>query len=214
MKIQTLMLAGLLSVGVTAAYAKKVVFSDIHADIDVGFEDGAIGLVVHDHTHDVEYEAKQVILRVNGNARTTVPADPAYSFLGESNKFIWILPAVQDPTLLFLGTAGEEIPAGVFQGDSVRLSLLKFTGAGEFAMYAFDPFGVPVVEMNTRDGIDADDGVDIPAGGHTDYNFAFSKPGVHRVTLQATGTLLDGTVVSSDRVTYTFRVVRPSSKEL
>jgi len=212
-KIQTLILTGLLSVGLNA-YAGNVVFSNIHADIDVAFEDGSLELVVHDHTHDIEYDAKDVVLRVNGNARTTVPADTEYSFLGAAGSPVWILPAVQDPTLLFLGTAGEEIPEGEFQGDTVRLTLKRITGPGEFAMYAFDPFGIPVIEMNTRDGITADDGADVPAGGHTDYNFAFSKAGVYRVTLEATGTLLDGRVVSSGNVTYTFHVVRSGSAEL
>lgn len=213
MKTQTLIITSLLSASL-AAYADKVVFSDIHADIDVAFDEGDLELVVHDHTHDVEYDPKDVILRVNGVAKTTVPTDPAYGFLGAAGASVWILPAVQDPRLLFLGTSGEEIDPGVFQGDTVRLILKSVHGPGEFAVFAIDPFSQPVVYMNTRDGLDAADALDVPAGGHTDHNFAFSKAGKYRVTVEATGTLLDGTFVSSGDVTYTFRVVRASSGEL
>jgi surface-anchored protein len=213
MKLKAIILSGLLAAGIHA-HAGNVVFSDIHGDFDIGFEDGELGLIFHDHTDDIEFDPKDVILRVNGGALTTVPNDPAYTFLGPIGSPLWILPAVQDPNLLFLGTASEEIEPGIFQGDSVRLSLKSVKGSGEFAMFAIDPFGVPNVLMNSRDGIDANDGVNCPAGGHTDYNFAFSKAGTYHITLEATGTLLDGTAVSSGNVTYTFKVVRPSSAEL
>jgi surface-anchored protein len=213
MKLKTIILSGLLAVGIHAQ-AGNIIFSNIHGDFDIGYEDGQLSLIFHDHTDDIEFDPKDVILRVNAGALTTVPNDSAYSFLGPAGTPIWILPAVQDPTLLFLGTASEEIEPGIFQGDTVRLSLIDVKGPGEFAMFAISPFGVPVVEMNSRDGIDAQDGVNAPAGGHTDYNFAFSKSGIYHVTLEATGTLLDGTFVSSGNVTYTFRVARPGSKEL
>jgi hypothetical protein len=153
------------------AHAGNVVFSDIHGDFDMGFEDGQLELIFHDHTDDIEFDPKDVILRVNGGALTTVPNDPAYTFLGPIGSPVWILPAVQDPNLLFLGTASEEIEPGIFQNDTVRLSLKAVKGPGEFAMFAIDPFGVPNVLMNSRDGIDANDGVNCPAGGHTDYKF-------------------------------------------
>jgi surface-anchored protein len=213
MKTPILLLAGLLSAGLTA-HAGKIVFSDIHADIDLGFENGELALVVHDHTHDIEYDAKDVILQVNGGARTTVPTDPAYRFLGAVGAAIWILPAVQDPNLLFLGLASEEVDAGIFLDDTVRLTLKRVRGPGDFAMYAIDPFGSPVVYFNTRDGVTANDAFDSPAGGHTDFNFAFSKSGQYHITFEATGILLDGTFVASGEVTYTFRVLRANSAEL
>ncbi len=210
MKLQTLILAGLLWAGFTAN-AAKAVFSNIHGDFDIGFEDGQLSLIFHDHTDDIEFDPKDVLLIVNANARTTVPADASYSFLGRAGGSVWVLPAVQDPNLLFLGTATEEVAAGVFEGDSVRLSLKRVHGPGEFAMFAIDPFGVPVILMNTRDGIDGGDGVDCPAGGHTDYNFAFSRAGTYHITMEATGTLMDGSFISSGPVTYTFRVMRVST---
>jgi surface-anchored protein len=213
MKTPSLILAGLLSASV-AAHAGKVVFSNIHGDLDMGYEDGELELIFHDHTHDVEYDPKDVILQVNGSAKTTVPNSGTYSFLGQPGDPVWILPAVQDPNLLFLGTASEEIPTGIFVGDAVWLSLEAVKGPGEFALFAIDPFGTPVVLMNSRDGITDSDGLSAPAGGHTDYNFAFSKPGTYHITLEATGVLLDGTVISSGKVTYTFKVLRAGSAKL
>jgi surface-anchored protein len=210
-KTQTLLLAGLLSASLATTAAQKTVLSNEHADIDVAFEDGAFELLVHDETNDIEHDPSNVILRVNGGARTTVPSDSAYSFLGAAGAPVWILPAVQDPMLLFLGTSGEEIEAGTFQNDTVKLSLKSVKGPGEFSVFAIDAFGVPQVFMNTRNGIGADDWLLVIAGGHTDYNWGFTKAGKYRITVEASGTLVDGTIVSSGDVTYTFRVVRAGS---
>jgi surface-anchored protein len=211
MKLMTILFSGLVAMGIHSE-AGNVTFSNIHGDLDMGYEDGQLTLIFHDHTDDIEFDPRDVILRVNPGALTTVPSDEAYTFLGAAGSSVWILPAVQDANLLFLGTATEEIEPGIFQGDTVRLSLKEVKGPGEFAMFAIDPFGVPVVLMNTRDGINEQDGVDSPAGGHTDYNFAFSKAGRYHVTLEATGTLLNGTFLSSGEVTYTFEVLRPGSR--
>jgi surface-anchored protein len=211
-KIKNFLLAGLLSASL-GANAKPILGNE-HADIDVAFENGEFELLVHDETNDIEYDPTDVILRVNGGARTTVPNDPAYSFLGVAGSAVWILPAVQDPMLLFLGTSGEEIEADTFQNDSVKLSLKDVKGHGEFSLFAIDAFGTPQVLMNTRDGIDVNDFVQVISGGHTDYNWAFGEPGKYRITVEATGTLVDGTVVSSGDVTYTFRILRAGSAEL
>lgn len=211
-KTKTLLLAGLLSAGFTlTATAQKTFLNNEHVDVGVAFEDGEWDLHIHDETNDREFEPGDAVLRVGGLARTTVPADPAYAFLGRPGSTVWILPAVQNADLLFLGIGAEELEPGIFVNDTVRLHLKRVRGPGRkahFAVYTIDAFGTPVVGMNTRDGLTEADAVDVPAGGHTDYNWAFSAPGRYRVTFEATGTLLDGTVVSSGDVTYTFHVVR------
>ncbi|MDB6035552.1 MAG: hypothetical protein JWM16_5890 [Verrucomicrobiales bacterium] len=213
MKIQILIMAGLVWTGIATA-GGKVTLTTGHTDMGVVYDNGEFTMDIHYDVTDTAYPAKQVILFVSKIAMTTVPSDPVYNFLGPAGAPVWILPQVQDPTLLFLGFGSDELPAGVFQNDTVRIQLKDVKGPGEFAMFASDPFGIPIPIMNTRDGISADDVYPFVAGSDAHFNFAFSKPGKYRVTLETTGTLPDGTVISTGDVTYTFRVARAGSPEL
>ena len=143
-----------------------------------------------------------------------VPNDPLYNFLGRAGRPVWILPQVQDPTLLFLGFGSDGLPTGVFQNDNVNIRLRKVEGPGDFAMFGFDSFGTPFVVMNTRDHLTIADTYVFSAGSDAHFNWAFSKPGKYQLTFETTGTLLDGTVISTGHVEYTFHVLRPESDEL
>jgi surface-anchored protein len=213
MKKHTLILAGLLTSALTAN-ADKVTLSTGHTDVAVVYSDGEFIMNVSYDETETSYDATDVILRINGGARTTVPNDSLYSFLGVPGAPVWILPQVQDAGLLFLGFGSDDLPTGVFQDDTVHIQLTNVKGPGEFAMFANDPFGAPIVIANTRDGLDAEDIYAFVAGSDAHFNWAFSKPGKYRVTFETTGTLLDGTVISTGETTYTFRVVRASSAEL
>ncbi|MDB6025687.1 MAG: hypothetical protein JWM68_1910 [Verrucomicrobiales bacterium] len=186
--------------------------SKFHIDIlDLAYEDGGLHVGVHDHTHDVEYEANTVILAVTNRAQTTIPTSPAFGFLGVAGNTTWIIPPVQDPEILFGGIASEEIEPGIFVDNTVRASLVSVSGPGNLAMYSVDGFGVPHAKFNSADGIDSSDYADVPAGGHTDFSWAFSAPGTYHVSFRATGTLDDGTntFVDSGPVAYTFVVAAP-----
>jgi surface-anchored protein len=199
--------AALLLTGVTA-FADKARLTTGHLDIAVGYEDGAFTLSLHDDTTDTGYDAKQAIVVVAASAKTTVVDDPAFGFLGDPDEPVWILPEVQNPDLAFLGFGADDLASGVFSNDIVRVTLLKVTGPGEMALYNLDAFGAPRLVMNTRDGIYRNDRIDMVAGGDAHQNFAFSKAGVYHVTFQATGTLLDGTVIQTKKTTYLIEVLR------
>ena len=49
----------------------------------------------------------------------------------------------------------------------------------------------------------------LPTGAHSDLNWAFTVPGLYVVEFEASGTLSDGTFVTSGSVAYTFHVVGP-----
>src|SRR6266550_9538686 len=101
MKTQTLILAGLLSASL-AAYAGKTTLSVGHTDVAVVYDNGEFLMDVSYDVTGTSYDAKDVILRVNGGAATTVPNDPLYAFLGNPGDPVWIIPQVQDASLLFL----------------------------------------------------------------------------------------------------------------
>jgi surface-anchored protein len=170
----------------------------------IGFEDGEWDLHVHDHDTEAEYEPDEVVLGVAAEAETTVPADPAYAFLGDAGDAAWILPKGHVHGLLSLGYAAEEIEDGVLAGDELTLSLLAVDGPGSFALYDTDGLGVPTVVFDSDDALPQS--LPVAAGAHVHANWAFSAPGTYTVTYEANGTPAGGSPVSSGPVEYTFEV--------
>lgn len=178
-----------------------------HVDIGVGYSAAeGFDLHVHQDIPSIEYAANEVLLYAASQARTVQPAGAQWSFIGAgAGNPVWILPQNQNPALLFLGIAGEEIPAGTFS-SAVTLSLTGLTGPGQFSIWQTDTFGNPTAFMSSADGISAADSLPVPIGSHAHYNYGFTQAGFYEVTLQATGTLTSGGTITSDPTTYYFGV--------
>lgn len=202
--------AALLGTSLPAQAAEKVVLSAGHVDIaDVAYEDGALEIGVHDETvePDVEREVDDVVFLVKKAAKTAVPDNPAYGFLGAAGKPVWILPEIQNDELLWPGLATEEIETGVFAGDKVTLQVEKVVGAGRVAVFTEDAVGNPNVLVDSGDGLP--DAITLTASNHQHASWAFQKAGVYCVTIRATATLADsGETVTSEPAVYKF-VVQP-----
>jgi surface-anchored protein len=192
-----------------------------HGDLGFAFEEGAWDLHVHvegeeheagegeEHEHGgLEYGPDQILIQVGTASATTVPNDPAFSFIGApGGSGIFVLPAVQNPALPFLGFATEEIAAGTFQNDEFTLRLKSVSGPGAFSLWSTDEFGIPTSFMTTSNGIDGSDVLGLNTGGHFHFDMAFTQSGVYAITLEATGVLeADGSTVSSGDVTWYFAV--------
>ena len=193
-----------------AGAPSPVVIGAGHVDVvDVEYEDGELELGLHDESVDpgVERDPSEVVLLAKRQARTTVPADPAFSFLGPAGAPVWILPEIQNEDLLWPGLSTEELESGVFADDTVTLTATRVTGPGRVAVYTEDAVGAPHVLINSGDGLP--DAVPLTTGGHQHASWAFQRAGVHRITFQASALLADGgAVVTSEPTTYTFAVQR------
>ena len=77
------------------------------------------------------------------------------------------------------------------KGEAVSLHLVGVRGPGNVSLYATDAFGAPQVFFNSGDGIDEQDVFPVAVGGHAHQNWAFTAPGVYKVDVQASGTLVD-----------------------
>ncbi|MET7398919.1 choice-of-anchor M domain-containing protein [Dactylosporangium sp. NPDC005572] len=201
--------ASALLVAPAAANASPVVLSQGHVDVvDVEYEDGAIEVHVHDETVEpgVERDPADVLFKVKKQAKTTVPSNPAYSFLGAPGDPVWILPQLQNPALLWAGLGTEELEPGVFQGDSVNVKFVNVIGPDDVSLYTTSGTGVPTVLVDSGDGLP--DTVALPVGSHLHLNWAFEQAGTYKIKLKVTGTLATGGHVSSDVVTYRFKVVQ------
>ena len=200
--ILTLVMA---TAGAVAAQAQTVISSG-HIDIGIAYESGNWDLHVHqEEPTEAEYEPDEVILQVGAAAQATIPANPSFSFLGNPGDPIWILPKSEDPELLFLGIGTEELDPADWTG-SVTLSLGGVAGPGQFSIWDTDLFGSPLVKMNTGDGIDASDSLEVIPGSHAHFFWGFTAPGDYSVTFEALG-IFEGLETASGPVTYQFSVV-------
>lgn len=217
MKTSKLILLATLGSGLVLSGTRaQTVLSAGHTDIGLAYEDGAWDLHVHSHESDTEYAPDEAILRLDLSSARPIPAGASYSFLGAAGSTFYVLPQVQEPSLLFLGLAAEEIAPGDFTGDTLRMTLKSVSGPGNFSLYLVDGFGVATAHMNSGNGIDdSTDFYNVTAGSHTDLNWAFSAPGSYTIGFEASGTHgVDGPVTSGI-VNYSFEVVpEPSTLAL
>lgn len=214
-----------------------VIFTTEHIDYSINYRasDRTFLLTARDENNRVEYGAGLTNQYHDADTRVDLPPlPPEFSFLGNEGDTIWLGSATGQN---FNGTPGPYagfstetktsqpgwtgegmdlqylvtgIPPGVFQDDSVSMTLVGMTGPadGKFFLFQSDPFGVPIHRMRTDDGIDPTQDIytffDDGAGNHVHFNWAFTQQGMYGLTFQARGTLLDGTVVFSDPTTFYF----------
>ncbi|HCT77458.1 MAG TPA: hypothetical protein DGT23_12865 [Micromonosporaceae bacterium] len=192
-----------------AQAATPVVLSQGHVDvIGVAYEDGQLHVHVHDETVEpgVEREPCDVIFEVKSAARTTVPDDPAYAFLGNAGDSVWILPEVEDPNLLFAGLGTEEITAGQLAGDTINVKLSAVYGPGDVSVFTTNEFGAPAIIFDSGNGLP--DALALAAGSHQHANWAFENAGWYRLVFRVTARdAVTNALVSSGPVSLRFKVV-------
>jgi len=200
-----LVAAGALALGACDLLEPPKPYAAGHVDAPgVAYEDGAIALHVHDEEGGVELEPHEAVLQAVPASETTVPSDPAFSFLGDPGDPVWVLPEVQDPELLWLGYAAEEVETGVFEDDELTWQLVEVDGPGDVFLFTVDPFGTPDVLFDSKNGLP--DSTAIGVGEHHHASWAFTAPGHYEVTYVVGGTLVGGGPVDSGPVQFTFVV--------
>ncbi len=194
--------------GSATAAAEQVVLSVGHTDaVDVHFVDGALSLRVRDDTGPpppVSRDPADVTFQALPQSAIEVPDDPRFSFLGEPGSTVWVLPQVQQEDLLWPGWNTTQLASGVFAGDQVTMRLMDVDGPGELWVFMVDPFGEPLMQFQTPDGLP--DALTVPVHIHAHANWAFSALGTYTLTFQIDATLANGTPVSTGPVPYRFVV--------
>ena len=125
--------------------------------------------------------------------------------MGQPGRSVYICPQDEQEDILFLGIAADEIPAGVFEKDTLSLSLTKVEGPGAVSLYSSDAFGNPTLFFDSSDGLGENDVFPMSVGGHAHQNWAFTEPGYYQISLQASATLANGTPITSDEATFSLR---------
>ena len=174
-------------------------------DLEVAYEDGEWEIVALDELNETEICADELVIQGSSGTMINVPSDPSFGFLGAPGTAINVLPQEESAGAIFLGIAGDEIPLGIFENNTVSLELVEVRGPGNVSLYSVDEFGKPSVFFNSGDGISSADVFPISVGGHSHQNWGFSAPGSYKVALRASGILVGGSEkVLSESVEFTF----------
>ncbi|WP_410643265.1 anchored repeat ABC transporter, substrate-binding protein [Amycolatopsis sp. lyj-346] len=159
-------------------------------------------------TNHLLLEEHALIKTIDANAR---PGTPNVSLAEAAETYgASVIPLVEDIGLdvawLGLAVRGDGKARGATRASDVRLSAAKLDGPGTVAVYLTEALGQPEVYFNSADGLDGADTTTLPPAAHTHLNWAFSKPGVYRLTLSAQ--LATGSAAAADvgSGTFTFAV--------
>ncbi|GLY07808.1 anchored repeat ABC transporter, substrate-binding protein [Actinoplanes sp. NBRC 101535] len=149
-------------------------------------------------------EPQAVIKALDANLRDGVPnislAEGATKYAAE------IIPLVEDTSLdtiwLGLRARGTGAARGVTRLSEVRLTATAVDGPGTLTAYLTQSFGQPDVTFDANGGTAI-----LPPDAHTHMSWAFSEPGVYRLTLRAELAVTDDTApVPLGEQTFTFAV--------
>ncbi|QGN50955.1 anchored repeat ABC transporter, substrate-binding protein [Micromonospora sp. WMMC415] len=137
-------------------------------------------------------EEQAVIKALDANLRDGVPnislAEGAVKYAAE------IIPLVEDVSLdtIWLGmrVRGTGAAQGANRSSEVFLSATGADGPGRMYAYLTESFGNPSFYVDSGDGFDPangyrDDTATLPPDAHTHMSWAFTEPGIYRLTMRA-----------------------------
>jgi putative ABC transporter-associated repeat protein len=164
--------------------AAPVVIADGHVDLGPRLVDGKWTVEIRDDTGDgpVWRNPSDVVLQVADAARTTVPDDPAYGFLGPPGGEVWVLPQVQDPDVVWPGWNTQDPSITGVVGREVDWRLHGVEGPGRFELFLTGNFGAPETIFSSGRPYPQETGVE--AGTHVHGNWVFTAPGAYSLDVE------------------------------
>lgn len=195
-----LLLALLLPVAIApAAPAEQVVIAAGHVDLGPRFVDGKWTIQLRDDTGDpvVWRPLDNVVVQATDKAEVSVPADPAYSFLGTPGAKVWVIPQVQQAGVVWPGWNTQDTEVAKRVDREVTWSLNGVEGPGAFTLFLNSDFGKPAPVFDSRKPVPQETGIDVNT--HVHGNWTFSAPGTYLLDISMTAKLTDGTTVTDRR---------------
>ncbi|WP_158843872.1 TIGR03773 family transporter-associated surface protein [Saccharothrix deserti] len=183
-----------------AQAAEQVVISDGHVDLGPRFADGQWTVQLRDDTGDEpKWRAlSDVVLHVAEAAKTAVPDDPAYDFLGDRGSPIWVLPQVEQDGVVWPGwnTQDPEVTAAIDREVTWRLHGVR--GPGRFVLFLSGNFGAPTTIFTSTATTPQETGIEV--GTHVHGNWVFGAPGTYLLDLEMAASTKDRGEVADRRV--------------
>lgn len=183
-RILTAVLIALLVVHPVAHAAQPTVIGDGHVDLGPRLVDGRWTFQLRDDTgtEPVWRDLSDVVLQVADVAKTTIPEDPAYAFLGTPGGAIWVLPQVQSPGVVWPGWNTQDPSVAGVIGREVDWRLHGVDGPGRFELFLSGNFGAPEPIFSSDKPYPQETGVE--AGTHVHGNWVFTVPGAYSLDLE------------------------------
>lgn len=141
-------------------------------------------LVIRDHLRSTNRAVLQTAIRVPEAARLSIPE--GFESLGPAGSDLWVLPASQDPRLLYLGLSTEGL---ALPSQTLDLFVRRIDGPAHLCIWQFDGAGGLSLSVQSRDGLTESDRLQLPVGSHAHHNLGLSASGVTTVWLQTRATV-------------------------
>ena len=199
--------AALFALATSITAGDREIRSDGHGDVSINYAENQWQLGLRLDSPPGIHPPEEWILALNQNTKLLVPDDAAFGFLGEAGNPIWVFPQVSRGGTWFLGISTDEIESGIFAENRFDMLLSSVQGPGDFVTWRAGTGQVEVL-LNSRDGVDETDRIELRAGGgHLHKNWGFTSPGTHFVGFQMRGTLAGASEpITSDEQLYRFAV--------
>lgn len=100
-----------------------------------------------------------------------------------------VMPMVEnralDTTWLGLRVRGAATQPAIPKTAKVTLAMTDFDGPGNAAAFVTESFGAPKPYFTSKNGVDDSDTVSMPLDAHSHLSWAFTEPGVYKMSLAA-----------------------------
>ena len=178
----------------------------VHANlVDLSLRDGALTLGSRASTHDGEgiYDPARTVFHLPNTDSTRSTVAAGYEFIAPKGTPIWYIPHTGTGGVLHPGFGADNIPRDALKENKISLELVRTQtpDGGSVEVFREDPSG-PTRLFSSRENLPAHT---ITEGEHAHPGWAFTAPGVYRLTFRATAQRADGTPISAEQ-TYTVAV--------
>lgn len=206
--------------GSLLAAAQVTYLTNQHMDFRLQYHPAATGSnrldMVVDYDPGIRGTNTEIYIVGQTNAKTAIPGNANFAFLGTPGAPVWILPQSQNINLPYIGVSAEDgkystdIPSGVFNSP-MALELVSVEGPGNFFVWSVAGAGQPPnVKMIATNGVIPApyNAATIAVGNHDHNNWAFSTNGLYRVTFRTRGQFLgDSTNTLGREVAWSFQIL-------
>jgi len=194
--VAVLLLAGVMP---AAAADEQVVIAEGHVDMGPRFVDGRWTIQIRDDRADPEVwrSIEDVVLQAGAKSQVPVPADPAYAFLGEPGRKVYILPQVEQAGIVWPGWNTQDTEVATKVDREVTWTLNDVQGPGGFTLFLNSDFGKPQPVFDAAKPFPQETGIDINT--HVHGNWTFAAEGTYLLDITMAAKLTDGTSVSDRR---------------